>query len=464
MTAKTGEASTVHEPIGKPSGPGLWHHKGMQLPPYVQHVAHHLIAQGHDESRAIEMAVGIVKNWAAGHDGHGNAVHPDVQAAAAKNVAQWEALKAKASGRSAVADTKAPYGDVLYGDPGYLDRDGNQASKSGKPGVKRYPLTADKVMAAWSYINQEKNAAQYTPDQLKAIRGRIQAAMAKHGHEVSSDSGDSGDSGRADSIASYTRSFPLEDVSVRTTRDGRIVEAYLAVFNSRSKPIHDQDGDYTEDLDPVTFNKAISDAAPQGTRRNWLTGVFYNHARTLYGTPSEMFSIPVAVTQDLQADGGGVRATDKYHRSQLADEIVEALESGAIPGYSFQGRFLRSAPLIPRGGFKKNHRTGELPHVRRLESTLKEYGPTPFPAYADAAVLGLRSDSLMAAMLQDPELAQRMLRMLSGGTPAEQEPLPEFGTPPDEEPPPRSRLVHSGRSLKQEMQAERSAFLQRYRR
>jgi phage head maturation protease len=107
VTAQTGTASTVHEPIGKPSGPGLWHRKGVQLPPYVQHVAHHLIAQGMDESRAIGEAVGIVKNWAEGHDGHGHQVHPDVQAAASKNIAQWEALKAHSSGkarRSAVTD------------------------------------------------------------------------------------------------------------------------------------------------------------------------------------------------------------------------------------------------------------------------------------------------------------------------------------------------------------------------
>ena len=30
---------------------------------------------------------------------------------------------------------------------------------------------------------------------------------------------------------------------------------------------------------------------------------------------------------------------------------------------------------------------------------MNEFGPTPFPAYADAAVLGIRSDSLMAAMM-----------------------------------------------------------------
>ena len=95
-TAETPVASTVHEPLGNPAGPGLFHVKGLQLPAYVQHVAHHLVAQGHPESKAIEMAVGIIRNWAEGHDGHGNAVHPDVHAAAVKALAEWEAAKAAA--------------------------------------------------------------------------------------------------------------------------------------------------------------------------------------------------------------------------------------------------------------------------------------------------------------------------------------------------------------------------------
>ena len=96
-TAETPVASTVHEPFGSPSGPGLWHHKGLQLPAYIQHVAHHLTTQGHSESKAIGMAVGIVRNWAEGHDGRGNKVHPDVQAAAVKAMAEWAAAKAVAS-------------------------------------------------------------------------------------------------------------------------------------------------------------------------------------------------------------------------------------------------------------------------------------------------------------------------------------------------------------------------------
>lgn len=107
-TAHTAGASTVHEPFGSPSGPGLFHHKGLQLPAYIQHVAHRLLAQGHDESRAIEMAVGIVRDWAHGHDGHGNKVSADVQAAAAKAMAQWEADKASSgkARRSAVTVAK----------------------------------------------------------------------------------------------------------------------------------------------------------------------------------------------------------------------------------------------------------------------------------------------------------------------------------------------------------------------
>src|SRR5260221_12488062 len=86
---------------------------------------------------------------------------------------------------SAKADTKKPYGDVEYGDPGYLDAAGNQVSSSGKPGVARYPLSPDKVQAAWSYINQAANAGQYTAEQLAALRGRIRAPIKRHGHQVS---------------------------------------------------------------------------------------------------------------------------------------------------------------------------------------------------------------------------------------------------------------------------------------
>ena len=353
-----------------------------------------------------------------------------------------------AHGRAAMAtSTKAPYGDVTYADPGY------QAD-----GQKRYPVdTEEHAKAAWSYINQAGNAGKYSSEHLAAIKGKIKAALRKFGVQISEDDSSSS---RTESLAPYFRSFPLEDIHVRSSGDGRTVEAYAAVFGTPAE-VRDQDGHYTEEIDPAAFNKAISDAAPQGSRRGWKVGVFYNHGMTIHGTPSERHSMPVGVPVEITADSRGLKTVTRYHRGEFCDEILDRIREGSLPGYSFTGTFRRSSPLIPRGGFRQNTRTGELPHVRRTESTLMEYGPTPFPVYAGAAITAMRADSVLGAMAADPELAMRMLAMLRDSTPSE--PLPPSGTP-DEEQPPRSRLVHSGRPVKQEIAANRSAFLQRQHR
>jgi hypothetical protein len=85
-SAQTAALSTVHHPLGTH---GLWGDKAAQLPAYIQSVAHALIRSGHDESSAISMAVAAVKRWASGR----GKVSPEVRAAAAKAVAEWEKLK-----------------------------------------------------------------------------------------------------------------------------------------------------------------------------------------------------------------------------------------------------------------------------------------------------------------------------------------------------------------------------------
>lgn len=97
LTPRTPEASTVDKPTVPPGGPGLFHVKGLHLPPYIQHLWFHLVAR-YGKQRAYGIAVGVVKKWAAGINPggkHPTKTHPDVRAAAAKNVAQWEADKAK---------------------------------------------------------------------------------------------------------------------------------------------------------------------------------------------------------------------------------------------------------------------------------------------------------------------------------------------------------------------------------
>lgn len=69
---------------------------------YIQNVAHAFVRGGMDESGAIHKAVGVVKDWAAGRTPNGRGhVHPDVQAAASKAIAEWERLRAQAHGESA---------------------------------------------------------------------------------------------------------------------------------------------------------------------------------------------------------------------------------------------------------------------------------------------------------------------------------------------------------------------------
>lgn len=94
LSADTARVSTVHSPLGKPGGPGLFKVKGMQLPAYIQNIAKALMRdQGMAMSHAIATAIAAVKRWARG----GGNVSPEVRAAAAKAVAEWEGDKARAN-------------------------------------------------------------------------------------------------------------------------------------------------------------------------------------------------------------------------------------------------------------------------------------------------------------------------------------------------------------------------------
>jgi hypothetical protein len=108
FTPRTPEASTVVKPTVPPGGPGLFHQKGMHLPPYMEHLWFHLVKR-YGKHDAYRVANGIVHKWAKGinpggwqtKSGKGKRVHPDVQAAASRNIAEWEADRAKAHAHTA---------------------------------------------------------------------------------------------------------------------------------------------------------------------------------------------------------------------------------------------------------------------------------------------------------------------------------------------------------------------------
>jgi phage head maturation protease len=72
-----------------------------------------------------------------------------------------EVIKAAKADGSVGAE--APGEEMGYADPGYLP-----------DGRKRYPIdTEEHIRAAWNYIHQQRNAAEYTAEELAAIRQRI---------------------------------------------------------------------------------------------------------------------------------------------------------------------------------------------------------------------------------------------------------------------------------------------------
>lgn len=175
-----------------------------------------------------------------------------------------------------------------------------------------------------------------------------------------------------------SRVFPLDDISIRAGGDGRTVTAYAAVFDSPAE-IADQDGHYSEQISRTAFDKTIRERAGR-------IGVFYNHARTMHGTPSDRGSVPIGTPLEIRPDGRGLLTVTRYNRNALADEILEAIRNGDITGQSFTGAFVTSDPPPPY-----RSRGGQLTRVTRKEIALSEYGPTPIPAYADAEILGVRA-------------------------------------------------------------------------
>lgn len=302
------------------------------------------------------------------------------------------------------ADPDEPYGDVEYADPGYQS-----------DGKKRYPLDSEEhCRAAWSYINQDDNAAKYTPEQLARIKGRIRRALERYDVETTGDdAARANDCCRSAGVHLYAREFPLDGIEILRSGDGRTVEAYAAIWDTPAE-IRDQHGHYMETIDRSAFNAVLA----QGVNR---VGVFYHHGLTIHGTPSELGSVPIGSPVDIRVDGKGLRTITRYNDSDLADAVLSAIRNGDIKGYSFRGPIRRSDPRrIPKA------RAGmPLPTVTRMELGLHEYGPTPTPAYVGAGILAVRSvDQATRILTTIEDLRGQVSRMFSAAPPLDQAPEP----------------------------------------
>lgn len=232
----------------------------------------------------------------------------------------------------------------------------------------------------------------------------------------------------------FTRSWALNDIRIRSDvrggdgKTGRVVEAYAAVFGSPAE-VYDQDGHYREQIEGAAFRRTL---AHNGTDFK----VLFNHGMTVWGTPAERWSLPIGTPVEMRTDTRGLLTLTEYNRTPQAEEVLEAIRSGGITAYSFTGAMLRSTPRKPPGGYRPGI-DGQPPLVTRSEISLKEYGPATFAVYNDAAVVGVRAQALLGALLAgDPTEAANLLQQMRGlTTPSADSADSEdrSGTPPDGE-------------------------------
>lgn len=213
--------------------------------------------------------------------------------------------------------------------------------------------------------------------------------------------------------ATHLRTYALDDLHIRSDGGGRVVEAYAAVFNTQAE-VKDFDGHYLESLSPTSFNQTINRRGAAGF------GVFYNHARTIDGASSGELSVPIGVPLEVKADGQGVWTATRYLDNPLADSVLDAIKQGAIKAQSFSGRFVKSTKTRP-------NRRGELPIITRNEVDMREYGPTVFPAYKEAAVTGFRAQFLAALAGANPDELIEMFKRFEITPPLAEEPVTSSG-------------------------------------
>lgn len=183
----------------------------------------------------------------------------------------------------------------------------------------------------------------------------------------------------------FSRSVPLDGISIRSGGDGRTVEAYAAVFNT-SVRVTDAQGTYDEQISPRAFTKTLND-------RGLRFGVFYNHSLTVDGRSSESGSIPLGSPVEIRADAKGLLTVVRYNNTPMAAQILETIRNGDITGMSFSGRFVSSSPEPGPWGYEPRG-DGSVLQVTRNEIALREFGPTPFPVYEQSSIVGTRSLSL----------------------------------------------------------------------
>jgi HK97 family phage prohead protease len=182
-------------------------------------------------------------------------------------------------------------------------------------------------------------------------------------------------------------------MSTRAENGRNYLDAYAAVFDAPQE-IHDREGHYIEKIAPGSFDRTLDQRAGH-------LQVLFNHGMTVHGTPSDRWTSPIGLPVEVRADEIGLWTVTEMARTDAAMEVWQLAQDGIVRGMSFSGAFLATTDSKPA-------KRGGLPLKTRTEVSLREYGPTPFPAYQAAKVVAARAD---LAILSPDELTEYLLTL-----------------------------------------------------
>lgn len=200
---------------------------------------------------------------------------------------------AKPKAKDKTDKAKEPYGDVTYADPGYQS-----------DGKKRYPLdTVEHCKAAWSYINQADNAAEYTPEQLSEIKDKIKAALKKYGVDVEAKAADdvssTRESGADPTVTPESKSTTKTAQTVRkvTDMDPMTVEERVARQSEIKARLSEIDTEYS------------GGTLPDETQREWddLNVEHVEHERAIDAATRRAEQLRALAEENAADPGAGSR-------------------------------------------------------------------------------------------------------------------------------------------------------------
>ena len=177
------------------------------------------------------------------------------------------------------------------------------------------------------------------------------------------------------------------------TGDGRTMFGHFAVYDRWTKIESAREGRFLERIAQGGAKRTLKERAK--TMR-----VLYEHGRD----PS-VGNKPLGAPDVLRDEAEGPYYESELFRAAYVDELVPAIRAGQM-GASFRFRVHNEEWVEPRKS--TDHNPEMLPERTVRDMDIYEFGPCPFPAYADATA-GVRSgtDDFIESLIKDPAFLLR---------------------------------------------------------